>query len=516
MKQTENKRVNLQLAPDQSQAESTANISDSGNAFVARYPAGTWPRAVFKIEAPGSRDWRGFDYLEFEVDVHPGSRPRAQRQLTVVIRDASGGKPYYDSEEFRSAIFMPSGRSLVSVPLAPAAKVIDIANTFKIELVACHNPAPTEMTFRNFILVRDAKAGHKSPVPADIAGGPCFKHRGVHICLQYARQSEDAVKRLLDRIAEFGFNTAMLEIGNALRYASFPGISPRWAFTPKQLRGIVRHGRGLGLEMIPMQNLLGHQHEREYPFLKAFPELSEDRRSPGAFCPSNKKTLALIERVMEETAEIFDPSFFHIGHDEIFLKGKNHGQRLGLKLCRRCRESGKSEARLFADHVNALCAIAREQCGARPMIWGDMLLAPTRFPDLPPYDLNGGHAGVWKAGGTIGKDIVICDWHYQPYASYPTADYFLDLGFEVWGATWWNTANNLEFSRYGKERRGRGFAGMLLTTWKTVRRDGAYGDAALETALKAAGALFHNPSPRHAPRGEIRRMALRAIREKTK
>ena len=43
--------------------------------------------------------------------------------------------------------------------------------------------------------------------------------------------------------------------------------------------------------------------------------------------------------------------------------------------------------------------------------------------------------GTASAVDSIPKDIIICDWHYEKRADYPSLRYFQDKGFRVWPAS---------------------------------------------------------------------------------
>ena len=111
--------------------------------------------------------------------------------------------------------------------------------------------------------------------------------------------------------------------------------------------------------------------------------------------------------------------------DEVFL--------IGDERCPRCR--GKDKGELLAGVINRLHQHLVKQKGVEMLLWSDRLLDASVFP-----------YGTWEASKTgshramerIPKDLILCDWHYERRADYPSVRFFQQQGFRVLPATWKN------------------------------------------------------------------------------
>ena len=101
-------------------------------------------------------------------------------------------------------------------------------------------------------------------------------------------------------------------------------------------------------------------------------------------------------------------------------------------------------------------------------MWGDRLL-----------DAKAMKGGEWEyaKNGTAGavdlipKDIVICDWHYEKQANYPSVPFLLAKGFRVWPSSWQPLAGAKAFSAFSREQKSARLVGFLCTVWGKVKID---------------------------------------------
>jgi hypothetical protein len=83
----------------------------------------------------------------------------------------------------------------------------------------------------------------------------------------------------------------------------------------------------------------------------------------------------------------------------------------------------------------------------------------------------------WEAAknGTDGavelvpKDIIMCDWHYEKRADYPSLSVFLSKGFRVWPSGWQPLDASVAFSRFAAQEHDPRVLGYLCTTWGKVK-----------------------------------------------
>jgi hypothetical protein len=109
-------------------------------------------------------------------------------------------------------------------------------------------------------------------------------------------------REVLQRLAEAGANMVVLDLGDAVRYASHPEIAVSGAWEPERLRAELAWMRGLGLEVIPKLN---------------FSTSHDAWLGPYARMVSTPVYYDVCRDLIRETLALFDrPRFFHLGMDE--------------------------------------------------------------------------------------------------------------------------------------------------------------------------------------------------------
>ncbi len=117
---------------------------------------------------------------------------------------------------------------------------------------------------------------------------------------------------------------------------------------------------------------------------------------------------------------------------------------------------------MFAGVVNALHRHLVEEKGVEMLMWGDRLLDAGKF-----------RYGAWEASKTgshraiarIPKDIIICDWHYEPRADYPSVRFFQEQGFRVLPSTWKNVDAAVALIQCARKDATPRMQGVLFTGW---------------------------------------------------
>jgi len=141
---------------------------------------------------------------------------------------------------------------------------------------------------------------------------------------------------------------------------------------------------------------------------------------------------------------------------------------------------------LFAKAVND---IHRHLVGERRvemLIWGDRLIDGKKY-DYGEWESS--KNGTWPAIDRIPKDIVICDWHYEPRESYPSVPMFLEKGFRVLPTSWKDVAASKALIDYSLGKPG--VLGHFFTSWSKL-------DAPAEWPPLVANAPLLRP-PRGSP-----------------
>ncbi len=291
--------------------------------------------------------------------------------------------------------------------------------------------------------------------------------RGLHLLIN---GDADIVilQEQLPRLAAAGVNTLILEVGYNFVFSSHPELNAATGVTAARAHRLAAAARQAGIRLIPELDCLGHQSwsKKTMALLAKHPEFDE---TPGFFpdnagiycrswCPQHPGVNAVVFDLIDELAQAFEADAFHVGMDEVFLIASDH--------CPRCR--GGDPARLFARAVNDLHGHIVGQRHLEMLMWGDRLLDAAA--------LNGGEWEYAKNGTAgavdlIPKDIVICDWHYEKQAAYPSVPLLLGKGFRVWPSGWQPLENAQAFSAYCRRQQNAHVVGFLSTVWGKTTMD---------------------------------------------
>jgi hypothetical protein len=235
----------------------------------------------------------------------------------------------------------------------------------------------------------------------------------------------------------------------AARWDKYPGIAATNSITKAGLQELVHACRDQFIEPIPLINIPGHA---EWIFRNGKNmEITEDPQTPYAYCVNNPKSYQVAEDIMTECLAIFESRFFHIGHDEVTMRG-----RFPNPECPRCKDETTSA--LLIKHASRV-GDWLSQRGVQSMIWGDMLLGSGEAVDAA-HAKTLDEAKERRAG--IPKTITVVDWHYANKADARSLEIFRRDGFNVIAATFYSPDNIYNFSQAALSS---GAEGLLQTTW---------------------------------------------------
>src|SRR5262249_29876578 len=119
-------------------------------------------------------------------------------------------------------------------------------------------------------------------------------------------------------------------------------------------------------------------------------------------------------------------------------------------------------AQLFAGAVNDLYNHLVKQRHVEMLMWADRLFDGTTY-NWGEWESS--KNGTARALDMIPNDIILCPWHYEPQAQYPSVPLFLKKGFRVLPASYKNleaVKNLIEFSFKNDSPR---MLGHLFTSW---------------------------------------------------
>ncbi len=175
----------------------------------------------------------------------------------------------------------------------------------------------------------------------------------------YLRFEKSLWDDLLVKMADAGMNMVVIDLGDAVRYASHPEIAVEGAWSVEQLREELAKMRAMGLEPIPKLN---------------FSACHDAWLGPYSRMLSTPAYYKVCGDLIEEVCDIFDkPRFFHLGMDEENIGNQRHH----LYVVIRQYELWWHDLMFYVDHV--------EKSGVRAWVWSDYLWDhPDRFVERMP------------------------------------------------------------------------------------------------------------------------------------
>ncbi len=275
----------------------------------------------------------------------------------------------------------------------------------------------------------------------EIADAPKFSWRGLHLDSSRHFFEVAAVKKFIDTMATYKFNTLhwhltdnegwrlpvpgymeLTRAGRAVQNRTnfrdvATGILPVRFYTRDELKEIVEYARSRQVQIVPEVDMPGHceavlsiEHE-----LGCFPPNEVRGGGPidkvrNALCPGRDRTLEFCERVLETVTEIFPCEVVHIGGDEC--------DRTNWKTCEKCqarmRAKGlKDVAELQAWFTGYLVDFLAKK-GRRALGWDEIMEGG--LPDSAMVmSWRGAKGGVTAA--QAGHDVVMtpCEYCYFDY-----------------------------------------------------------------------------------------------------
>ena len=156
---------------------------------------------------------------------------------------------------------------------------------------------------------------------------------------------ENVWRKVIDFLPSQGFNTILIDVGDAMEYERHPEISVKGAWSKDKLRKELNYIRSLGMTPLPKLNFSAC-HDA---WLKEYGRMV-----------STSIYYQVCKDVIEEVLEVFDyPAYIHLGLDEEVAEY----QRRQAVCCVRNGEQWWHDAYYLFD----IC----EKLGARPWVWSD-------------------------------------------------------------------------------------------------------------------------------------------------
>ena len=273
-----------------------------------------------------------------------------------------------------------------------------------------------------------------------------FSEGAVEYPFQERLITEDAVWReTIDFLPAHGFNTVVIDLGDAVQYETHPEIAIPGAWPKDKLRAELDRMRGLGLTPIPKLNFSACHDAwmKQYSRMVATPEYYK-----------------VCADLIAEVAELFGcPKYFHLGMDE----ESSGAQKWFLYTVIRKGDLWWHDIYYFFDQC--------EKVGARPWVWAD--------------------AG-WKDPDTylrrMPKSVLQSNWFYERMRKNPDGtyvpdqyNYYLTLdraGFDQVAtcSTIFHPYNARQTMELGKESLSpERLVGYMTAPWVFTRQEDRYG-----------------------------------------
>ena len=156
---------------------------------------------------------------------------------------------------------------------------------------------------------------------------------------------ENVWRKVLEFLPSQGFNTVLIDVGDAMQYERHPEISVKGAWSKDKLRKELNYIRSLGMTPIPKLNFSACHDAwlKEYSRMLSTPIYYQ-----------------VCKDLIEEVVEVFDnPEYFHLGMDE-----EISDYQRAMKFS--CVRNGE----LWWHDVYYLFDVC-EKLGTRPWVWSD-------------------------------------------------------------------------------------------------------------------------------------------------
>lgn len=340
--------------------------------------------------------------------------------------------------------------------------------------------------------------------------------RAFHLRISERADVAPLERLLADVLPSLGVNVVVVECNDNLVFRSHPELGDA-GLHGDDARRLAAAGRAGGIRVIPLLECFGHQGWaggrnallRAYPQFDETPAVPTDATWPDFYCPSwcprHPDLDDVVFDLIAEVIEVFEADALHVGLDEVYA--------IADENCPRC--AGADRAEIFGDVVEKLHHRVVGHHGIEMLMWADRLLDAE---SLGYSQWDGDIYGSWGALERVPLDVVLCDWHYDPLAVYPSVELLLGRGYTVWPSCWKDTdaaLGLLAAARAAAEVTDAGarMPGMLVTGWDATARGleqvlgglesndpGREEDRIASTLRTVLAALGAPPSPLGVPR----------------
>jgi hypothetical protein len=345
-----------------------------------------------------------------------------------------------------------------------------------------------------------------SCAPKPAATVPAAAKRPLVLGMHAITETDADARVLIGEIpalSKRGVNLLIVEVDYWYDYASHPELHLDNPVKKETVKALLAACRDKGIRLVPQFQSLGHQSwaEKTFPLLTKYPQLDETPNKYAgnkgtdpwgtefycrSWCPLHPELLPIVNDLYDELLDVFEADALHVGMDEVFI--------IADADCPRC--AGKPTSELFARAVNDTYDHIVRTRGKEMMMWADRLLdGQATGYGLWEASMN----GTDKAIDMIPKDIIMCDWHYEPKyplqatpkSDFPSPAIFVGKGFRVLPTSFRNVDALNRFIDQSLAVPSDKVLGHLCTVWHPLAK-GQYGKlkqlkAASKKIAKARG-----------------------------
>ena len=286
----------------------------------------------------------------------------------------------------------------------------------------------------------------------EIADAPAFAHRGFMLDISRDRvPSLATLQQLVDLIASLKGNRLQLYVEHTVAYV---GHEEAWrgtgALTLAELAALDAYCQSKGVALDANQNCLGHverwlKHPRYAPLGESLKPRMQNGNwyvEPNTLCPTDPRSLPLIEDLLRQQLAVVSGAYANIGCDEPWDLGHGRSQEL-------CARIGRGK--VFSQWVTQVAGIAKS-LGKIPQFWCDP--HPNEDDGLP-------------------RDMIALVWGYDANTDFATRSAaHRAAGRAVWvapGTGSWNSTTSRTATRRANLSLAAAQAGtaegFLLTEW---------------------------------------------------
>lgn len=277
--------------------------------------------------------------------------------------------------------------------------------------------------------------------------------RGIHLCV-FPETSLLLLEKAIKLAGFMKLTHVVLEFWGTLQFDVMPELYWKDRFyTKDEIRPLIHMANGMGMQVIPMFNHLGHAAASRVRYgrhvvLNQNPKHAMLFEPDGwTWCLSNTQTRDLLKSIRQELIDLCGSGdYFFIGCDEAY----------SFATCDLCH--GRDAAKMLIEYINDV-SDEMKAGGRRVVMWGDELLRKDEWK--APYFASG--TVIPNSLSMLSRDVIVADWQYGVKDSnMATSKHLMDQGFDTLLCPWDKRENIKGLTEAAKKLNA---FGVLATTW---------------------------------------------------